>query len=893
MKPWHAVSKEEAIRLLRTDPAAGLTSAEASRRRAGQGPNELPSAAPVPAWKTFLRQFGSVLIVVLLAATAMSFALRHYLEAVGIAAIALFTVLLGFVQEYRAGRALEALRRLAAPAATVFRDGRERRVPAREIAPGDIVLLSAGDLIPADGRLLEAVNLSVDEALLTGESVPAAKDADAQAPGTAAPGDRSNMVFSSTTVASGRGRAVIVATGSCTEVGAIGGLLDAVAAPRTPLERQMDALGRTLAAASLAIAAAVVSLGLLRGLPPAEMILFGIAFAVAVVPEALPAVVTISLAIGARLMAGRNALVRRLPAVETLGCATVICSDKTGTLTAGEMAVREIFAGGNVLTAAETGPGRGGAFLHGGKPAEPDETLRALLRACVLCSDAGIDRDRPGEKGRAKGDATESALVDAAARFGIGKPETEGAYPRRDEIPFSSERKRMTTIHASPAGFLACSKGAPEIVLEACTLRRTVSGVEPLPPPARAEILRIARGMADRAMRVIAVSERGDASRENAEKEMTFLGLVGMIDPPRPESRPAIETCRAAGIRPVMITGDHPSTAGAIARELGLLREGAVVTGAELDAMSDADLERKIDAIDVYARVSPSHKLRVVSTLQRSGHVVAMTGDGVNDTPALKKADIGVAMGITGTDVAREAAAMTLVDDNFASIVSAVREGRAIFDNIRKYLMYLFSSNLGEIGLIAATMLAGLPLPLTAVQILYVNLATDGLPAIALAFDPHEPDLMRRPPRQPGEGLLTGRLVALTVLGGLWSTAVNTGVFAWSLRSGMDVGKAGALTFVSLVLIQFFKAYVFRSERHSLFRRPFANRWLNLAVGWELLLLAAIVYAPPLQGMFGTFSLSAADWLVVAPAALSVIPAIEAAKRFSGTGRTGHGRVPA
>jgi Ca2+-transporting ATPase len=881
------MTEEAAVLRLRSDPATGLTEKEANRRLAAEGPNELSSVVAIPAWKILLRQFKNILIVILLIAIVLSLALGHAMEAAGIAVIALFTVALGFVQEYRADRALEALRRMAAPTATVLRDGEEREVPAREVVPGDIVLLRAGDLVPADGRLLEAANLQVDEASLTGESSPAVKRREAPAGEAISLGDRSNMVYSSTVVTYGRGRAAVVATGPLTEVGKVGGLLGTVTAPRTPMERQMDALGKTLVRASLAIVAFVVALGILRGQPLVEMILFGIAFAVAVVPEALPAVVTISLSIGAMLMAKRNALIRRLPAVETLGCATVICSDKTGTLTTGEMTVREVFVGGTVLEVTGAGYDPRGTFLLGGSAAEPGEPLKCLLRAAALCSDAGLLRNRDGDRRRVKGDPTEAALVVAAAKIGIRKHELEAARPRKGEIPFSSERKRMTTLHDDGVDTTACSKGAPEIVLESCTWWRTIRGDEPLTASSRASILGRAQDMADRALRVLAVSERQGASIDNAEKEMTFLGLFGMIDPPRPEAMEAIETCRQAGIRPVMITGDHPATARAIARELGLLREGRIVTGADLDAMSDESLERDIESFDVYARVSPEHKLRVVSALQNRGHVVAMTGDGVNDAPALKKADIGVAMGITGTDVAKKAAAMTLADDNFASIVAAVREGRAIFDNIKKYLMYLLSSNIGEIGLIAATMIAGFPLPLTAVQILYVNLATDGLPALALAVDPHEPDLMRRRPRKPGTGILSRDVVILMVLGGVWSMIVNFGIFVWALRSGMEAAEAVTMTFVSLVLIQFFKAYIFRSERHSLFQRPFANRWLNLAVSWELLLLVAIVYMPVLQKLFGTFALRPADWLVIVPAALSIFPVLEAAKAARRCGWTG------
>ncbi len=888
MSGWHRMTAEDALRDLRTDAASGLGACEAARRLAETGPNELPSAAPVPAWKILLRQFKNVLIAILLAAIALSLASGQPLEAATIAAIALFTVVLGFVQELRAGRSLEALRRLTAPAAAVVRDGAVCRIPAREVVPGDIFVLSAGDLVPADGRLIETADLAVDEASLTGESSPAEKQVGPLEEAIAL-GDRVNMVYSSTAVTHGRGRAVAVSTGPRTEVGTIGRLLAAVSAPKTPLERQMDGLGRSLGVVSIGIVAIVVLAGLLRGQPPAQMFLFGIAFAVAVVPEALPAVVTISLAIGAGLMAKRNALIRRLPAVETLGCATVICSDKTGTLTSGEMTVRELLAGDVLLEVTGAGFDTRGAFLVDGSPAPPDETLTSFLRAAALCSDAGLQETPEAGRRRIAGDPTEAALVVVAAKGGVAKAALDAAFPRAGEIPFSSERRRMTTIHLAGGETVAFSKGAPEVILESCTRRRGSRGDEPLTASSRSEILRRAQAMAGRAMRVLAVSERRGGPVADAEKEMTFLGLAGMIDPPRPEAREAIETCREAGIRPVMITGDHPATARAIAAELGLLREGRVVTGTELDAMDDARLEKEVESIDIYARVSSAHKMRVVETLQKRGHVVAMTGDGVNDAPALKKADIGVAMGITGTDVAKEAAAMTLADDNFATIVAAVREGRAIFDNIRKYLTYLLSSNLGEIGLIAAATAVGLPLPLTAVQILYVNLATDGLPAIALAVDPHEPDLMRRPPRRPGSSILSGHVAGLMVLGGLWSMLVNLGVFVFALRSGMGMSEAVTMTFVSLILIQFFKAYIFRSERHPVLRRPFANRWRNLAVAWELVLLAAVVYVPVLQKLFGTFGLRAADWLVVVPAALTVFPVLEAAKWI---GRSRCGKVP-
>jgi Ca2+-transporting ATPase len=613
---------------------------------------------------------------------------------------------------------------------------------------------------------------------------------------------------------------------------------------------------------------------------------FGIALAVAVVPEALPAVVTISLALGVQRLVRRRALMRRLAAVETLGSTSVICTDKTGTLTRDEMTVRRLYVAGQFVDVTGSGYAPDGQFHTGGvalevgpRPRDPlAEGVRDLLEAAALASDAHLVRDAARDSWEIKGDPTEGALVVAAAKAGLHKPALDAARPRVHEIPFTSESKRMTTLHGGPGGVVAYAKGAPEVLLAACTTEQTPRGVVALDAPARARVLAAAQRMAGDALRVLAVAKLRDASPGTCEHGLTLLGLVGMFDPPRAEARAAIATCERAGIRVLMITGDHPLTAEAIARELGLLKGGRVVTGVELAALDDATLERDVAGIDVCARVSPADKLRVVEALQKRGHVVAMTGDGVNDAPALKKADIGIAMGVTGTDVAREAAAMTLTDDNFASIVAAVEEGRGIFGNIKKYLMFLLSSNVGEIGLMAGTALLGMPLPLTAVQILYVNLATDGLPALALAVDPPEDDLMRRPPRDPHAGMFGPQVVALMLIGGAWSMLVNVGLFAWALQSGRPLAEAMSMTFVSLVLIQFLKAYSYRSDRASVLVRPFANRWLNLAVAWEVTLLVLILYLPALQGPFDTFALSPIDWAIVLGAAATVLPVLDIAK---------------
>jgi Ca2+-transporting ATPase len=873
---WHAVPAPDAFDLLRSKPD-GLTSSEARKRLERYGPNELQEARRISPWQILLEQFKNVLIIILLIATVISFFLGHGLESVVIAVIVLFAVLLGFVQEYRAERAIEALRQMTAPTATVVRDGEEVRIPARELVPGDVILLSTGDRIPADARLIEAINLQVEESALTGESVPVEKHMHLLGHDNLPLGDRRNMVYAGTSVTYGRGRALVVATGMQTEFGKIARMLQTVETVRTPLQENLDRVGNVLARAAFVVVGLIVALGLLRGQPVIDMLIFGIALAVAVVPEALPAVVTISLAIGVQKMAKRNALIRRLPAVETLGSTSVICTDKTGTLTKNEMTVRTVFTAGQSFAISGAGYAPEGEFFLEDRPVAPPEPLLLTLKAAALASDARLLKKEEGSWA-IKGDPTEGALIVAAAKAGLSKDALDAENPRIHEIPFSSETKRMTTLHQTAEDATAYAKGAPEVILEGCDFVLSADGVQPLDDARREQIMRQAQDMASQALRVLGVAFKPGATPDNAATGMTFLGLIGMIDPPRPEARDAIATCVQAGIRPVMITGDHPLTAQAIARDLGLLDGGRIVAGAELEAMSDEQLKRQVQNISVYARVSPAHKLRVVTAWQANGHIVAMTGDGVNDAPALKRADIGVAMGITGTDVTKEAAAMTLTDDNFASIVAAVEEGRGVFSNIKKYLMYLLSSNIGEIGLMAGATLLGLPLPLSAVQILYVNLATDGLPALALAVDPPEEDLMKRKPRNPRIGIFTRPVVTLMALGGVWSALVNLGLFIWALNSGRGLEQAMTMTFVSLVLIQFFKAYNFRSDRHSVLRRPFANKWLNLAIIWELVLLALIVYLPFLHDAFGTYALAPTDWLIVAGLAVTVVPVLELAK---------------
>lgn len=875
---WHALASDVIMSQLGADALLGLSDSEARRRLVDFGPNQLTIAVRPSPVTLLAAQFKNLLIIILLVAAVLSGILGQVVEALAIGVIVLFAVVLGFVQEWRAERALEALQELAAPLAVVIRGGVEREVPAQDLVPGDNILLATGDRVPADARLLDAVNLKIDEAPLTGESVAVEKHHEEICAENSAVGDRRNLVFAGTSVSYGRGRAVVVATGMQTEFGHIAGLLQRIERGATPLQKNLDRVGKILTKAAALIVFVVVLLGVLRGQPLLEVVVFGIALAVAVVPEALPAVVTIALAIGVQRMVKRHALVRHLPAVETLGCTTIICSDKTGTLTKDEMTVRKIFVdGGIILDVTGSGYEPTGAFLFQGAPYETTEQLALLLKAAALSSDAHLARiDGHWD---VKGDPTEAALVVAAAKAGFKKELLDEEFRRVAEIPFSSETKRMVTLHQTPTGTVAYAKGAAEIILESCNRYHTKDGVEPVTVDIKTKLLKAMRTMASQALRVIGVAYLPTKDIAAAKQDMIFLGFFGMIDPPRPEAKAAIESCRQAGIKLMMITGDHPVTAEAIARELALLSpQGKIMTGQELSLLSDQELAHKIKQVEVCARVSPEHKLRVIAALQSLGHVVAMTGDGINDAPALKKADIGIAMGITGTDVTKEAAAMTLTDDNFASIVAAVEEGRVIFANIKKFLVYLLSSNLGEIGLITAASVLGLPLPLSAVQILYVNLASDGLPALALAVDPPEADVMRRHPRQLKGGLFSRSLISLMVIGGAWSTGINISLFVWARHSGRGPVQTMTLVFVSLIFMQLVNTYCFRSDRRSVFHKPWSNHWLNRAVAWELILLALVIYIPWLHQPFSTTTLPAMDWFVALGAALTIVPVLELAK---------------
>jgi P-type Ca2+ transporter type 2C len=875
-EPWHALSPDELFRMLDSGPD-GLKSDQAERLMLRHGRNLLQQGKGPDISKLVLAQFRNVLILTLLAATLFSAFLGHGLESAAILIIVLLAVLLGFLQEFRAEKAIEALRSMASPNARVLRDGHEELVPASSIVPGDIILIAVGDRIPADGRLLEAYNLRVEEAALTGESLPSEKAVLLTLPPGTAIADRRNMVYSGTAVVYGRGIAMVTTTGMQSEFGRIAGMLLTVETGKTPLQKKIDRVGKELARAALAIVLVIVGLGIARGQPLVEILVFGIALAVAVVPEALPAVVTISLALGVQRMASRNALMRSLPAVETLGSTTVICSDKTGTLTRDEMTVRALYADGMVAKVSGSGYRPEGVLSWPDGDTRLKPAFRMLLEAGVLCNDARLGAE-PDGSWAISGDPTEAALIVVARKAGIDEDSLRAQYPRIAEQPFSSETQRMVTLHRDGESAISFVKGSPEVLVPLCATRFTGEGEERMDDDGARAIIAQADSLGREALRVLAVAMKSGAGNADPVSGLTFLGLAAMIDPPRDEARLAVQRCIAAGIRPVMITGDHPLTAEAIARELGIMRNGRLLTGSDLQLLDDISLRKAAGSVEVFARVAPEHKLRIVKALQQEGEIVAMTGDGINDAPALKQADIGISMGISGTDVSREASDMTLLDDNFSSIVAAVEEGRGIYDNIGKYLTYLLSSNIGELGLMAGATLAGMPLPLSAVQILYVNLATDGLPALALAVDPAEPGIMKRRPNDPGQGIFTRQSLSLMLAGGLWSTIVNLALFQWVISSGRPLREAMTMTFVSLVLIQFFKSYNFRSLRHSVTSKPFANRWLNLAIFWELCMLAAILTIPSFRTPFGVVPLPARDWLIVLFCAATVTPIIEGMK---------------
>ena len=841
---WHTLNARELAQHLDVNPDAGLTQDEAARRLALHGENAIRERPPRPQWRMFLDQFNDFMILVLLVAAIVSGIVGEAKDTLAIIIIVVLNAVIGFVQEIRAERALAALKKMSASSALVLRGGERATLAATELVPGDVVLLEAGNVIPADLRLTESAQFKIDESLLTGEALTIEKHSKPLEHADLPLGDRVNMAFKSTTATYGRATGVVAATGMATEIGKIATLLDAGDSLRTPLQRRLATFGRHLGFAVLAICVVVFVVGLMRGEPLVLMFLTAISLAVAAIPEALPAVVSVSLAMGARKMVRQNALIRRLPAVETLGSVTFICSDKTGTLTQNRMQVVELYAGGESLIEW--------------KPVPTQSPWRSLFSALALSNDASGN-----SHGEVTGDPTEIALYQVALDAGYDKAALAVSAPRVLELPFDSDRKRMTTFHRDEGGAIAYTKGAPESVLPRCRAMLADRGEQPID---HAAILAISERMAADGLRVLAIAQRAwttlPASADDVdgiEAELVFVGLAGMIDPPRPEAREAVALCKTAGITPVMITGDHALTAGVIARQLGIAEDGdAVLTGAQLAALSDDELQQQIADIRVYARVDPAQKIRIVEALQARGEFVAMTGDGVNDAPALKRADIGIAMGKGGTDVAREASSLVLLDDNFATIVGSVREGRRIFDNIRKFIKYTMTSNSAEIWTIFLAPFLGLPIPLLPIHILWINLLTDGLPGLALAAEPAEKGAMQRPPRAPNESIFAHGMWQHIIWCGLAIGGVSLFAQAWAIRT--ESAHWQTMVFTVLTLAQMWHVLAIRSERESLFAQGLtSNLPLLGAVLLTFALQMATIYVPWMNPVFNTQPLTASE----------------------------------
>ena len=903
---------DDVIAALGTNLRSGLSHSGAQSRLQQHGRNELVGEKPPSAWRRFLAQFRDVLVILLLVATGISAGLWTYerdaalpYEAIAIFVVVLLNATMGYVQESRAEAAVAALRAMSAADATVIRDGERQSIPATDIVPGDIIAIEEGDTIPADGRLVESTALQTAEAALTGESLPVTKDTEAIADDVPL-GDRHNMVFSGTAATYGHGTAVVTATGMRTEMGRIAGLLKETHDDATPLQRELDRTGKMLGIVVVVIAVLMIATIILveevRGLSAIfDVLILGVALAVAAVPEGLPAVVTAVLAIGVQRMARRHAIIRHLAAVETLGSASVIASDKTGTLTRNEMTVRVVVTASGRATFEGSGYAPDGK-VHRDDGGPIDGLLRVELERALAVADRANNATVHEREGRwtVQGDPTEGALLVAARKCGLSSDALDKRLPRVGEVPFSSERKLMSTLHRDmehQSRGMVFTKGAPDVLLTRCSFEVVGEDRRPLTPSRRAEILQVNETLAGEALRTLGVAalwlpaevlaEYAASPDARVERNLAFAGLIGMIDPPRKEAKDAVARAEGAGIRPLMITGDHPRTAAVIAQELGISEDGRVITGGELEKLSDEARARTVAEVSVYARVNPEHKLRIVDALRRGGAVVAMTGDGVNDAPALKKADIGIAMGITGTDVSKEAADMVLADDNFASIVAAVEEGRAIFANIRKFLRYLLSSNIGEVltmffGVVLAQRIGlhadggGLVLPLLATQILWINLVTDGLPALALGVDPADEGLMHQPPRPAGEGVLTPRMWRGIIFVGVVMAAGTLFVLDASLPGGFVEGSgnlryAQTMAFTTLMLFQMFNVLSARSDERSAFVHLFTNHWLWTALALSLLLQVVVIYAPFLQRAFGTVSLSAQDWVFCAAIASSVL----------------------
>ncbi len=880
---WYRMAVSEVFEKLATDPERGLTAEEARTRLERYGPNELEEKKKRTPFMMFLDQFRDFMIIVLIVAAVVSGVIGEVSDTIAIVVIVVLNAVIGFVQEYRAEKAIAALKKMAAPSALVVRGGRSLNIPASELVPGDIVLLEAGRVVPADMRLIEAARLKVEEAALTGESVPIEKHEQVLKEKDLPLGDRKNMVYNGTFVTYGRGRAVVVATGMDTELGRIAAMLQQEEEVKTPLQKRLAAFGQRLAVVILVICAVIFGIGVFRGEEPLLMLLTAISLAVAAIPEALPAVVTISLAFGARRLVKENALVRKLPAVETLGSVTYICSDKTGTLTMNRMTVEEMYVDGRLIK--DTDPAFSEALKDTGSPAY------RFMAAMAISNDA----ETSGE-GDVMGDPTEVALYNAARDHGFDKTELEKDFPRVAEIPFDSDRKCMTTFHRWPdpdGDFVSITKGAIEVLTERSDGILTAGGVKPIDME---ELHRLNDRMAADGLRVLAIAMRrwADVPREmtpeNVETGLVILGLVGILDPPREEAREAIGLCRTAGIRPVMITGDHPITARAIAKRLGLIEDSSkeIMTGRELDKLPLEEFEERVEHIRVYARVAPEQKLKIVKALQDRGQFVAMTGDGVNDAPALKRADIGIAMGITGTDVAKEASHMILLDDNFATIVRAVRDGRRIFDNIRKFIKYTMSSNVGEIMTIFLAPFFGLPIPLLPIHILWINLVTDGLPGLAFTAEPEERGIMKRPPRHPKESIFAHGLGAYIIWVGMLMGGISVFTQAWSIKG--DGAHWQTMVFTVLCLSQMGNAFAIRSEKETLFEIGIlSNKPLFGAVVLTFALQMATIYVPFLQPIFRTEALTFAELIFCLAMSSVVFIAAETAKLFNRAIASGRG----
>jgi magnesium-transporting ATPase (P-type) len=871
-RPWHTVPVPEVESLLATGPD-GLAEAEAARRLAHYGPNEVEAGRETPWWSLLFHQFRDPLIYILLAAAAVTLVLRHYTDAGVILAVVLINAAIGFVQEHRAQKAMRALARLSAPRAEVVRGGATRDVPSRELVPGDLVLLASGARVPADLRLVRARHLEVDESALTGESLPVRKSVAELESETLVPGDQTSIAFAGTVVTRGRGRGVVVRTGGATELGRIATAVREIGDTATPLQAAMARFGRRVGITIMALSLLVALVGTLRGMPPGEIFLAAVALAVAAIPEGLPVVLTVTLAVGVRRMTRRRAIIRSLPAVETLGSTTVIGSDKTGTLTRNEMTVRAVWAGGRRMEVAGAGYDAEGEVTHAGAPvrADDDPCLRQTLLAGVLANEAAPFAPGPEAP---PGDPTELALYAAALRGGLDPVRARRDHPELDVLPFEPEHRFMATLNRGPHGPRVHLKGAPEAVIARCDRSLTAEGEAPLCPD---EIRRAAAEMAAGGLRVLAMAygdHRGtrlDAAQ--LARGLVFAGLQGMEDPVRPEAVAAVADAHRAGIRVLMLTGDHADTARAIGRQVGLDRAGVgAMEGHVLAALSDEELGRAVREVEVFARVAPEHKLRIVRCLKEQGEIVAVTGDGVNDAPALRAAHLGIAMGKTGTDVARESSDMVLADDDFATITAAIEEGRVVFANIRKVTFFLLSTAAGQILTILAALALGWPLPLLAAQLLWINVVTNGLQDVALAFEPGEPGLLRRPARPPGEGVVTRRILERLGGVGLVLAAGTLGMFWWSWRTTGDLDAARTVAMTQMVVFQFFHVFNSRSLDRSVLRIPLlSNPFLFASVAAAALAHLAALHLPALQAIFRTVPLDAAEWALVLLVGTTVI----------------------